>query len=607
MGRVITIDLLRSCNQACGFCHFRSSEPVLAPAADVLKSLQTGFREGARFVRFTVGEPLLDRRLLKWLRIARETGFTEIAVETNATIASLPGMATRLAEAGLTRAWGNLMSAVDSENDAITRDPGGASRTWEGLRALASAGVSLGLSVAVTSETAPGIAGLIDRAASELDGVDALRLLVVQESHLLDHASLQSALGLACTRARKHRMDFRFEPVWAPPPCAFDDRFVAVHTPLYASFYIGEGDPLSDARQRVEACATCAVQDRCPGFHREYLEKGGRVPSEPIGESARVALKGQLGGIARHRTAQMQMVQTPSEDPDVELNTHPNIRVNWACNQRCRFCWVDFDWTPPTREVVFQQIDEVAKNRPRWIVFTGGEPTLVPWLSDVIAHARSAGIDRVRLQTNAVHAEAQAGKLAKAGLSHALVSLHGHVAEISDAVTQAPDTFERSVRGIDALLGEGVEVSLSHVITSHNQESTRAFADFVADRWKGVVEIVWSVAAPITEATDRYEGGIVAFDTAGPALMRGLERCLEREVPFGGHNDTCGVPRCVLQNDPRFVADLSPQLADEGGFTHPPVCDECLYRGACRGVRTAYAEAHGGLGLQAIVSDAPSD
>ncbi len=140
MGRVITIDLLRSCNQACGFCQFRSSEPVLAPASVVLESLANGFRDGARFVRFTGGEPLLDRRILKWIRAARETGFTEVALETNATIASLPGMAARLADAGLTRAWGNLMSAEDAANDAITQDPGGAARTWEGLKAFADGG-----------------------------------------------------------------------------------------------------------------------------------------------------------------------------------------------------------------------------------------------------------------------------------------------------------------------------------------------------------------------------------------------------------------------------------------------------------------------------------
>jgi molybdenum cofactor biosynthesis enzyme MoaA len=579
---------------------------MLAPASVVLDSLESGFGEGARFVRFTGGEPLLDRRILKWIRAAREQGFTEVAIETNATVASLTGIAQRLADAGLTRAWGNLMSAEDDANDAITRDPGGAVRTWEGLKALAEVGVSLGLSVAVTAETAPGIAALIDRAARELPGLDGVRFGIVQSPDLLDYRPLQDALGRACSRARKHRLDFRFEPAWAPPPCAFEDRFVAVHTPLYASFYIGEEDALAATRTRVEACETCSVRGRCPGFHREYLESGGRFPECPPGETSRAALKGQLGGIARHRTAQLQTVQTPTDDPEKEFSEHPNIRVNWACNQRCRFCWVDFDWTPPTREIVLDQIDSVASGRPPWVVFTGGEPTLVPWLADAIRHARKAGIQGIRLQTNAVHAEEQAPKLAAAGLNHALVSLHGHTSDISDAITQAPDTFVKSVQGIEALLREGVEVSLSHVLTRHNLESTREFADFVADRWKGAVEIVWSVAAPITEATQRYEDGIVALDVAGPALKRGLERCLERGVPFGGQNDTCGVPRCVLEDDVRFVSDLAPELARESGFVHPPACDDCIHREGCRGVREAYAEVHGDRGLQAIRRSTPS-
>ena len=55
--------------------------------------------------------------------------------------------------------------------------------------------------------------------------------------------------------------------------------------------------------------------------------------------------------------------------------------------------------------------------------------------------------------------------------------------------------------GIDGLVRDGVQVSLSHVLTQKNIGETEDFALFVGERWKGAVQIVWSVAAPITAAT----------------------------------------------------------------------------------------------------------
>ena len=56
------------------------------------------------------------------------------------------------------------------------------------------------------------------------------------------------------------------------------------------------------------------------------------------------ALRGHLGGEGRSASTQVSHVELLERNPGEFQKV--NIRVNWACNQRCRFCWVDFDWTP---------------------------------------------------------------------------------------------------------------------------------------------------------------------------------------------------------------------------------------------------------------------
>ena len=141
-------------------------------------------------------------------------------------------------------------------------------------------------------------------------------------------------------------------------------------------------------------------------------------------------------------------------------------------------------------------------------------------------------------------------------------------------------------------------MSLSHVLTSKNIHGTKAFATMVGERWKGAVQVVWSVAAPITEATDRYDDGLLSFDQVSQPLLEGLETCLELGVGFGGQNDTCGVPPCVLNDDPRFVTSIEDAHRDaERDFFFPEVCTECTMRTRCRGVRKGYVERFGTQGL----------
>ena len=81
-----------------------------------------------------------------------------------------------------------------------------------------------------------------------------------------------------------------------------------------------------------------------------------------------------------------------------------NYHLNKNCNFRCRGCYAVFDDNPHARGVMlskermFDLVEAIAAApRPtgstrRKLTFAGGEPTLCPWLPELIAHAKASGL-----------------------------------------------------------------------------------------------------------------------------------------------------------------------------------------------------------------------
>src|SRR5204862_81716 len=121
-------------------------------------------------------------------------------------------------------------------------------------------------------------------------------------------------------------------------------------------------------------------------------------------------------------------------------------------------------------ELVLGPTDPVASLRlePRkgaaLQALTAGRPS--PAIVSVVeTHAAAR---RYTLETNAIQFAKPGAveKLRDAGMTECFVSLHSGDAEVSDAITRAPGTFARTVKGVRALLDAGVPVGLNCVLTN---------------------------------------------------------------------------------------------------------------------------------------------
>ena len=275
---------------------------------------------------------------------------------------------------------------------------------------------------------------------------------------------------------------------------------------------------------------------------------------------------------------------------------HGIVRVGFLCNQDCGMCWQNRRWGRFPPEQVITWIEDLRAAGATVLSISGGEPTLDAELHRYLAAARALGFAHVILQTNAIRF-AQPGygeALVAAGLSEAFVSLHSGDAAVSDAITRAPGTFERTAAGIERLLEVGVTVQLNCVATEASLSSLVDLPELIARRFGASPHLR---GLTVSLPTASYDLSLLPQIIPDPRRLRAvLPEMIERAVALGvrldGLDDPCGPPLCAFGADPR-VASLEPVPAHVNFRHHLPACDACAVKDACFGLRPEQIERYG--------------
>lgn len=272
-------------------------------------------------------------------------------------------------------------------------------------------------------------------------------------------------------------------------------------------------------------------------------------------------------------------------------------RLTLACNEDCAMCNSadGADNVVADLDRFLARLAGLRQQGVNVLTLTGGEPTLVPRLPEVIARAREAGLRQVVVQTNALRF-AEPGFLdAFAGPSrpdYLLVSFHAHEQALYEQIVGRPDTFERAVAGVRALQDAGLPVVLNHVLQRANAAHVEAFvAACAGPLFDGRVGLSFSVLVPTGRLTGHADE-IPRLSELAPRLDRAIRAALERGLTV--HlSEMCGLPRCVRAGDLEALLPEQADLVDDRVKEKLPVCARCTHDAICSGVWSEYVCAHG--------------
>jgi len=101
--RPVQLRINRECNEYCLFCNTPEDYTrILEDKATVLQQIEDEYSRGYRQITFTGREPTLDANLAEYIGVARDRGYQQIRIQTNATALANATLLKTLVDAGLT-------------------------------------------------------------------------------------------------------------------------------------------------------------------------------------------------------------------------------------------------------------------------------------------------------------------------------------------------------------------------------------------------------------------------------------------------------------------------------------------------------------------------
>jgi MoaA/NifB/PqqE/SkfB family radical SAM enzyme len=286
-----------ACNNRCEFCvqGDKRTRHGARPFARIRQDLLEAWREGAREVVFTGGEPTLHDGLLPAIRLARELGYQHIQLQTNGRrLAYLP-VCRALIAAGVTEYSPSLHAASPETHDRLTRVRSSHAQTLEGIRNLVALGQRVVTNSVITEVALPELPALARLLVHA--GVSQFQFAYV---HILGSAAANAgwlaprqsaampfvrsgldvgrASGVRClTEAIPYCLMRGYEEHVAerviPPSRIYDAEQVIVD---YTAYRRAEGKA-----KRAE-CRACRWDAVCEGPWREYPEHFGWSEFQPV-------------------------------------------------------------------------------------------------------------------------------------------------------------------------------------------------------------------------------------------------------------------------------------------------------------------------------------
>lgn len=177
-----------------------------------------------------------------------------------------------------------------------------------------------------------------------------------------------------------------------------------------------------------------------------------------------------------------------------------------ACNAKCEFCNFSRERTGETKSFVkledgIKAIDSLYRNGVRFIIFTGGEPTLNPHLAAFMEHCQRLGIVTLVVTNGSTLSEDKIHDLIDKGLKEIIISVDSVDHQVCEENRGLPGVSE-NIRRANAIFKENKIGSVASVTLSKILGDLQSLPDSLRDL--GFEAVTFSF--PLTKLESNYLG-----------------------------------------------------------------------------------------------------
>jgi MoaA/NifB/PqqE/SkfB family radical SAM enzyme len=307
------------------------------------------------------------------------------------------------------------------------------------------------------------------------------------------------------------------------------------------------------------------------------------------------------------------------------------IILNSDCNARCSFCYQpDMETTETSYRMPFKEAAKALydgrKRGAQVAYFIGGEITLHPELSKIIAFAKKVGYPYIQVMSNGLKLAdfAYTKSLIDAGANLFKISLHGYNAAIHDSLVGVPGAYAKIIKAFEHIEKLGAEVTINYTMNKHNYQTVHKFAELITEKFK--IEDFNIIFPHYTGMMkDNAKMLKVSVTQAEPYLRKMLEVLEQSKVkvenailinfcpcnlPEATHLMTeWEKPNALLKDEPMYHLDGYTEniyQMKEELRTKNKSCAKCIYNKRCMGFENWYVDIFGSREFKPVIKKVKS-